>query len=65
LPVLNDLPRVQFEPVTIDSLDGDAELDDEVIGEVLWLDLTVFLLPEPQKRGFIVAHDDSKRPSLQ
>ena len=45
--------------MTIEFLGGDPELDDQVPGEVLRLDLAAFLLPEAEKRGFIVAHDDS------
>jgi hypothetical protein len=60
LSVLHALAGVQLEPMAIELLGGDAELDDEVGREVLRLDLAAFLLPEPDKRGFIVAHDDSR-----
>jgi hypothetical protein len=45
--------------MSVEVLCRDAELDDEVPREVLGLDLAAFLLPEADKRGFIVAHDDS------
>jgi hypothetical protein len=45
--------------MAVELLGGDAELDNQVRGEVLLLDLTALLLPEPEERGFIVAHDDS------
>ena len=35
-----------------------AELDDEVAGQVLRLDLASFLPPEPEQGGFVAAHDD-------
>ena len=35
-----------------------SELDQEVAREVLWLDLTALLLPEPYDRGFVSAHED-------
>ena len=35
-----------------------AELDDEVAGEVLGLDLAALLPPEPEQGGFVVPHDD-------
>ncbi len=37
----------------------DAELDDEVVAEVLRLDLTTLFLPQTDQRGFIRAHDDA------
>ena len=36
----------------------DPELDDEVAGQVLRLDLAALFLPQPDQGGFIVAHDD-------
>jgi hypothetical protein len=45
LPVLHALADVRLEPMPIELLGGYAELDDEVPGEVLQLDLTAFLLP--------------------
>ena len=45
--------------MAVELLGRDAELDDQVRGEVLVLDLAAFLLPEADKRGFIGAHDDS------
>ena len=36
----------------------DAELDDEIIREVLRLLLAALLAPEPQQGGLVLAHDD-------
>jgi hypothetical protein len=60
LPVLDDLTSVELEPVAVEVLGSDAELDDEVAREIFRLDLAAFLLPEAHQRCFIVAHDDSR-----
>ena len=33
-------PRVSFVPVPVQRFSGDAELDDEIIAEILWLSLS-------------------------
>jgi hypothetical protein len=43
------LTRVAFEPLPIEVLGHDAELDDQVAGEVLQLDFTPFLAPQAQQ----------------
>ena len=43
----------------IEGLGDDAELDDEVAGEVLRLGLAPLLPPEADQGRFIAAHDDS------
>ena len=49
---------MRFVPAPIEVLGDDAELDDEVAGEVLRLDLAALLPPQPEQGGFVVAHDD-------
>jgi hypothetical protein len=39
------------------GLGHDAKLDDEVSGEVLWLDLTALFTREADEGGLVVAHD--------
>jgi hypothetical protein len=41
------LAGVAFVPVPIEVLGGEAELDDEIAGEVFRLDLASFLPPQP------------------
>jgi hypothetical protein len=60
LRVLDHLTGAEFEPTPVKVLRRDSELDNEVAGEVLGLDLTTLLLPEAEKRGFLIAHDDSR-----
>ena len=45
-------------PAPVQVLGREAELDDEVAGEVLRLDLAPLLPPEPEEGGLIIAHDD-------
>ena len=58
LDIGEDLAGVAFEPVAVEGLGDDAELDDEVAGEVLGLDLAALLPPEAEQGGLVVAHDD-------
>ena len=59
LHVRDDLPGIGFVPAPVQLLGDGPKLDDEVAGEVLWLNLTAFLAPKAQQGGFVVAHDDS------
>ena len=51
-PVLASYQRRLRSSVT------DAELDDQVAGEVLGLDLAALFPPEPEQGGLVIAHDD-------
>jgi hypothetical protein len=60
-PMLNafdGLPGVALVPMPIERFSHQAELDDEVAGQVLRLGFAPFLLPEADEGGFIIAHDD-------
>jgi hypothetical protein len=46
LDVGEDLPGIAFEPLAIEGFGDHPELDDEVAGEVLRLDLATFLSPK-------------------
>ena len=52
------LAGVALVPDPIEGLGHDAELDNEVAGEVLRLDLTAFFPPQPQEGCLVIAHDD-------
>jgi hypothetical protein len=56
-------PRVAFEPVAVEGFGDNPELDDEVAGEVLRLDLAVLLPPEPEQGGLVRAHADECLPT--
>ena len=58
LDVRDDLPGIGLVPAPIEVLGGQPELDDEIAGEVLRLDLAALLPPQPQQSVLIIAHDD-------
>ena len=63
-------PVLRSNQTAIEGLGHDAELDDEVAGEVLGLDLAALFPPQANQGGFVIAHDDAgvraadKRTSL-
>ena len=64
LNAFNGLPGIAFVPEPIEVLGHEAELDDEVAGEVLRLGLAPFLPPEAHQRCFVAAHyDPGVRPA--
>ena len=54
----DDLAGIALVPVPVEVLGHGAELDDQVAGQVLGLDLAALLPPEPEQGGLVVAHDD-------
>jgi hypothetical protein len=52
------LRGVALVPMSIERFSHDAELDDEIAGEVLQLDFAAFLAPEAAEGRFVVAHDN-------
>jgi hypothetical protein len=50
--------NIRLIPTPIKFLCRDAELDDEVAREILWLDLSPLFLPKAQESALIAAHDD-------
>ena len=58
LDIAEDLPRVAFEPVAVEGLGDHPELDDEVAGKVLGLDVTSLLAsPSISRRSKLIAPD--------
>src|SRR5262245_14467268 len=49
---------VALIPASIEVLRYGAELDDEVVGEILRLDLPALLPPQMQQSAMVVAHND-------
>ena len=47
LDVRDDLTGIGLVPAPVQLLGGEAELDDEVAGEVFRLDFAAFLPPQP------------------
>src|SRR5262249_16745538 len=56
LDAFDYLPGIAFVPKAVEGLGHKAELDDEVVGQVLRLGLAAFLAPEAAQCGLIVAH---------
>ena len=56
LHVLEHFAGVRLEPAPVQGLGRDAELDDEVSGQVLGLDLAALLLPKAEKGRLVAAH---------
>ena len=55
---VTDLAGIALVPAPVELLGRGPELDDEVAGQVLRLDLAALLPPEAEQGGFVVAHDD-------
>ena len=53
------LPGVALVPLAIEVLGRQAELDDEVAGEVLRPDLAALFLPQADQGLLVLAHDDA------
>ena len=60
LDVGDDLTGIGLVPAPVKVFGDDPELDDEVAGQVLRLDLAAFFPPQPQQGGLIVAHNDPR-----
>ena len=58
LDIGNDLTGIGRVPAPVQVFGRDAQLNDEIAREVLGLDLTALLLPEPEESALIIAHDD-------
>ena len=54
----DDLAGIALVPVPVEVLGHGAELDDQVVREVLGLDLAALFPPQAEQGGFVVAHDD-------
>ena len=52
-------PGVALVPGPIEVLGGEAELDNEVAGQVLRADLAALLLPQAEQGLLVLPHDDA------
>ena len=43
-------PSIALVPSPVQRLGGDAQLDDKVVAQILWLGLPALFLPEPDQR---------------
>src|SRR5262249_23720646 len=58
LDVGDHLPGIGLIPAAIKLLGYEPELHHEIAGQVLGLDLSPFLPPQPEESAFLIAHDD-------
>jgi hypothetical protein len=58
LHVGDNLPGLGLVPAPVQILCRQPELDRQIPGQILRLDLTAFLPPKPQQRNLIITHDD-------
>jgi hypothetical protein len=58
LHIGDDLAGISLVPAPIELLGRITELDDQIAGQVLGLDLAALLAPEAVQGSFVVAHDD-------
>ena len=54
----DDLAGVALEPEPVEFLRDDAELHEEIVGQVLWFSLAALLPPEANKGGLVGSHND-------
>ena len=58
LNIGNDASRIPLVPAPVERPGSDAELDEEVVAEVLGLGLPALFLPQPNEWDLVSAHDD-------
>ena len=54
----HDLAGIPLVPVPVEVLGHGAELDDQVVCEVLGLNLAALFPPKAKQGGFVIVHDD-------
>jgi hypothetical protein len=59
LNAFNGLAGITFVPMPIESLRCHPELDKEVAGEVLRLEVPPLFPPESKQGGFVIPHNDA------
>ena len=59
LDIVDGVSGAAFIPVAIQVFSDAAQLDNELVTEVLGFDLAALLMPEPNESRLIVAHDDA------
>ena len=58
LDIGDNLPRIGLVPAPVQVLGHHPELNQEIAGEILRLDLAALFPPEPNAALLIIAHDD-------
>jgi hypothetical protein len=58
LDIGDNPPSIGLVPAPVKLLGGEAELHNQVAGQVLRLNLAALFSPQPQEGGLVIAHDD-------
>lgn len=58
LDILNGEASIACVPAPVEVLGDNPQLDDQIVGEVLWLNLAALLSPQPNQHCLIATHDD-------
>jgi hypothetical protein len=58
LDIRKHLAGIVLILASVQVLGRNAKLDDEIAGKVFGLDFAAFFPPEPEKGGFVIAHND-------
>ena len=58
LDVGDDPPGVGLVPAPVQLLGGEAELHDQIAGQVRWLNVAPLFPPQTKQRALIVTQDD-------
>jgi hypothetical protein len=59
LDVRDNAPSIGLVPASVKALSGESELDNEIAGQVLRLNLASLFSPQPQQGGLVSSHDGS------
>jgi hypothetical protein len=59
LDIRDDLFGIGLVPVPVQVLGRQAQLNDEIVRQVVGRDLSAFFPPQSDEGGLIVAHDDA------
>ena len=58
LDIFDEVSGLPLVPAPVEVLGHAAQLDDQVFGEILGLDLAALFPPQPQQARLIIAHDE-------
>jgi hypothetical protein len=59
LDIRDELPSIRLVPTPVQLLSSQAELNDEVGGQVLWLDFSALFPPKAEQGRLVIAHDNA------
>jgi hypothetical protein len=57
LHIADRMPADALIPVPVELFRDMAELDNQIVGQVLWPKLAALFAPQPNQSGFVIAHN--------